>query len=164
MADTAVLIALVGVGGTLAGTSLGALINARSSSRLEDRREQAEAATRWREGRAAARVIRMELLIASANLNMMLEHNTWSPLSDSPFPVEGWRGHRAQLALALDDAEAWNSIEVAMTAVVRLGAMVDTVERGPLSSENKASLEGLSEYLVHAEERLEPLSEQSSPA
>lgn len=89
VSDTALILGLAGVGGTIIGTALGAAVAARSALSVERRREQRNERTENDRLRAAARLVWLDLAQADGNLARCIALNSWSP-AKGRIPLTAW--------------------------------------------------------------------------
>jgi hypothetical protein len=87
--DSTTIVGIAGVLGTLAGTGRGAWTTNQVAKRREQREEKAEA----KKGRAAARMIRLDVVRSAATLNWMLGNDVWDP-EKAYLPTENWRAQQ----------------------------------------------------------------------
>lgn len=119
MADTALLLGLAGVGGTIIGTGLGATIAARSTFAVERRREQRAERGEAAALRAAARLVWLDFAQCDASLAWAGARRRWSA-GEVPLPMEAWDEHRDRLALGISEPSAWETVANAVAALARL--------------------------------------------
>jgi hypothetical protein len=123
MADATVLVSFVGVVGTIAGTAVGAVIAARSTTAVERKREarlEREASSALQ---GAARLVWLDIALVEANLLWAVNAKEWHP-AKVRLPMDAWERHREQLSVAITDPGAWNTIAVAMAGLAHLRGSV----------------------------------------
>jgi hypothetical protein len=118
---TAIIVALIGLGGVL----VGGLITAGVNWVLAVRREKVEA-ERDRQGRAiqvkrAVRLIAFELDDIKACANIALQQKHWS--AEYPLTTEAWQKFRGDIAPMLS-ADNWREVAIAFLAVGALRSVV----------------------------------------
>jgi hypothetical protein len=116
MADTALILGLAGVVGTITGTAIGAIIGARSTAAMEQRRE----ARHHREGeerlQAAARLVWLDLATADGNLSWAALRKRWHP-AGVRLPSDAWERERGRLSIGIADSAAWETVATTMAAL-----------------------------------------------
>lgn len=125
MADTTLIVGLVGVGGTLLGAGTGATIAARAALRVERRREERAERQEAAKLRAAARLVWLDLAQCDTSLLWAEKRSRWSP-AKVPLPMDTWEQHRDRLAVEITDPSSWATVSDAMAVLVRIRtAMAD---------------------------------------
>lgn len=162
MADTTWILGVVGVVGTIAGTATGALIAARASSAVEERREQRAAIAEKAADRAAARLVWLEFAQVDANLAWAGERRRWSA-AKVRLPMEEWDRHRDRLSIAIADPASWHALAVAMAGLTQLRGLVDKTldgpEERPIDSGIVESFEATRKLVLIAAEVVRPLAD-----
>ena len=106
VADSTLIVGLVGVGGTLLGASTGAMIAARAALRVERRREERTERQEAAKLRAAARLVWLDLAQCDTSLLWAEKRGRWSP-AKVPLPLDAWEQHRDRLAVEITDQSSW---------------------------------------------------------
>jgi hypothetical protein len=131
MADTALILGLAGVAGTIVGTGVGAGIAARSASAVELRREQRAERDEETKLRAAARLVWLDLAQVESNLAWAVMRNRWS-VGKVRLPMDAWEAHRDRLAVGITDQETWTTVADAMAVLTHTRGAVAS-QLGPES-------------------------------
>jgi hypothetical protein len=135
VADTALLLGLAGIGGTLAASLSGNWVTLALDRRRQRREEEAERA----QVREALRLVRADLLSAQVKSEAAAEKRHWWPWSESLTS-----GHidqyRQLLARALDDPKAWTALGSAEAAMDKVVAVI--VAYGETHGGDRPPLEG----------------------
>jgi hypothetical protein len=146
MADTALILGIVGVAGTITGTMAGALIGARSTAAIERRREIREQEENDAVFRAAARLLWLDLMRCTGSLRTALRTQRWAP--EYQLPTDAWESYRDPLAVGLSDNLEWGYVAIAMEGIYRLQARPPT--DGPLEREAAIDLHMTKDYIERA--------------
>lgn len=159
LADTTLILALAGVGGTIAGTALGAAIAARATLVVERRREQRAERDDDAKLRAAARLVWLDLAQADASLAWAALRGRWSP-SKVRLPMEAWLEHRERLAVGIADPQGWRVIAEAMAALAHLevGARAHLAGDGELPPGIVESIKEVRAAVLRAAEIIAPIA------
>lgn len=157
--DTALILGVAGVAGTIIGTGLGATIAARSAFTVERRREQRAEREDEAKLRAAARLVWLDLAQAESNLAWAKMRNRWSR-GKVRLPMDAWEQHRERLAVGIDDRETWMTIADAMAVLThtRAALMTQLGEEGELPLGVADSLTEARALVLRAAAALAPIA------
>ena len=148
MADTALILGLGGIVGTLIGSVMPLAVDSRKQRRDETRAEQAA----QREARQAARIVSTEVQDAISSLSTSVNSNSfWEP-EDAPSRA-AWLDNLPRLACDLTDEE-YKKVSFAYDRLKREIALGRSEERGPVElyvdslSATQEALEGAKRALA----------------
>jgi len=153
MADTTLIAGLVGVGGTVLGTALGAQLNARATRQLERWRAERQEREEQTRIQGAARLVWLDLARCDASLEWAATRRRWTRESVE-LPLDAWESYRDRLAVGLRDAEMWESVANAMAAVGKLRAALGEHRPTELSDGLVASVREAQSLVLDAAEVL----------
>lgn len=106
MADTALILGIAGVVGTLGGSVSGAVIGARAVTGVERRKEERADKADAVALASAARLVRLDLLVADANLSGAVRDKRWDR-AYVEIPMDAWESGRERLAFGITDRMQW---------------------------------------------------------
>jgi hypothetical protein len=133
----------------LVGVAVGGLVTGFVSSSLEKGREKAESL-------AAARLLRTEVIAASADVSATLKEGKW-PIAYKPTWSQSWSTYRRSLAVRMDD-EAFDEVAKAYALMDQLqsgfGAGRPEAQRD-LSHPDRVFLDRVAPVLEGASQRLD---------
>ncbi len=164
MADTTLILGIVGVAGTVGGATAGAFIGARTTKTVEERRHERIEREQAAQLRAAARLIWIDLAQVDGNLDWAALRSRWDPALVG-LPIDAWEEHRSQLALGVADPDQWKVIAEAVSALMhfRRTTAVKWSQPLDLEAEDVANIKAMRLLVLRAATAISPLAGMPPP-
>lgn len=161
VADSTLILGVVGVIGTISGTVAGAVIAARSTASVERRKDEREASADAVALRGAARLVWLDIAATDAELEWAARRQRWHP-SIAKLPRGARETYRDRLAVSIGTGEEWETVAYAMAALAKFRATTCEIWTEPhdldLDHGTVASIIELRQLLIAAAAVLRPIA------